>query len=335
MIPIKYGFDRIRINVFFDCGHLLSRPELREPNKRGVIDVFDAYPSAKRWGYNSRIEVTAPTNKVFDIIENAIRDCNMSVPKYKTAKNIHPRIAISKVEIARDFICDKEYDAILLADRFMSVTGKKYTAKFTIYDVENDPHRRKTDPRLKEKIFSTRTGYWGNPRSFECAVYARYSKMSELPCVHTEWRIIGFPDIRKKTRINSIADMKNFDFEKFFEENDKKFIVYEDINYTGIGRWLKRIDGRRTLTERQKRSVGVAGQMFCRISKLKVSCKECRKDDCQSLACEIRSAAGLKQFLKENDSKIRNRKGEKLGTEKSRFFSRTAITIDDLLKYNT
>lgn len=350
---ISYYFDRVRFNVYFDTYHLLSIPELRNLNRRKVINVLEAYPIAQR-RFHSRIEATAPTNATLDIIEKAIHDCYKSILKYGERNTIEHFFAISKVEIARDFIVDKESEANLLADRLMSMTGKKYTSSFKIYDAENDPrkHDKKADQRLKEEIFSTRIGYWGNQNRFEYVVYGRKSKINKLPSAHTEWRIIGANNIRKKTGIKSIRDMKDFDFKKFFEENDKKFMVYETIDHAAIGRWYKGIDGRRKLKGklkmREEISNAVTGQLFCSGQRIKVfykknskdkkpePCKKhCRKDDCQSLGCEIRSAAALKQYLNQNKGKIKNVNGKILGNDKHRFFIRTAITIADVLKLPT
>lgn len=319
----SYYFDRIRFNVFFNRNHLLSIPELRELNRKHLVDVFDAYKAAQKRGYNSRIEITAPTNATLDIIEKAIRDCYMSVPRFAGFKSINPFMIISKIEIVRDFIVDKESEANLLADRLMSMTGKKYTSSFKIYDAENDTRKndKKTNSRLKEKIFSTRTGYWGNQKRFEYVVYGRKSKINNLPSAHTEWRIIGVNNIWKKTGIKIITDMKKFDFKKFFEENDKKYLVYKTIDHAALGRWVKGVDGRRKSNKRAKYH-GIAGLHFCRHRKLKVPCKDlCVKDECQSLACEINSAAALKQYLKEKKGKIRNRKNKILGNDKHKFFS--------------
>jgi hypothetical protein len=355
---ILYFFDRVRFNVYFDRNHLLSVPELKDLNRRHVVDVFDAYEKAKKRGYNTRIEVTAPTNEVLDVIEKAISECRMSVNKFRSLEN-EKFYSISMIEPTRDFIKDTESKANLLADRLMSVSGKKYTAKFIIYDAENDPriNRKKNDPKLKEEIFSTRTGYWGNRNSFEYVVYGRRSKICKLPATHTELRILGSYNIKKRTGIKSISDMKNFDFQKFFEENDKKYLVYEAINYNAIGRWHLGIDGRRKLKGRVKKreaiSIGIAGVLFCNCNKLDLPCKQkcnknhceldddckpdspcrqkCQNNKCQSLACELRSAAALKHFLDVNKGKIKNVNGKVLGHEKSNFFTRESITIYSLL----
>ena len=130
--------------------------------------------------------------------------------------------------------------------------------------------------------------------------------------------------------------MKDFDFKKFFEANDEKYLVYKEINHEAIGRWIKGVDGRRKLTKRQEMSNGIVGQHFCSGRRLNVPCKEsCRKDACRSLACEINSAAALKQYLNENKGKIKNRKHKILGSEKYQFFIETAITINSLLKLST
>jgi hypothetical protein len=340
---VSYYFDRVRINVYFDRNRLLSVPELKELNSKHVINVLDAYKTAQ-CRYHSRIEVTAPTNDTLDTIEKAISDCYKSLQRCGERNRIERYFAISKVEIARDFIVDKESSANFLADELMSMTGKKYTSNFKIYDSENDPrrNRRKRDPRLKEQIFSKRTGYWGNKNKFEYAVYGRYSKINKLPAAHTEWRIMGFSNIRKKTGIRSISDMKSFDFKKFFEKNDQEFLVYQEINYEAIGRWIQGIDGRRTLTKLQKKSAFLHGLHFCSGQMLKVfykdndgdivSCNQNCRENCQSLGCEIRSAAALKQYLKQNKGKIRNRKKQILSGNTNKFFSRTPITISLLLK---
>ncbi|NLE25210.1 MAG: hypothetical protein GX625_07700 [Clostridiaceae bacterium] len=332
---ISYYFDRIRFNVYFDRNHLLSIPEMKDLNRRHVIAVFEAFEAAKKKGFNSRIEVTAPTNETLDIIEKAIRDCVQSVPKFADSKKINDFYAISKVEIARDFILESKYLATLLADRIMSMTGKKYTSRFTIYDKENDPRikERKEDPEFKKEIFSKRTGYWGNKKSFEFAVYGRYSKINKLPAAHTEWRIIGSANIQRRTGIKSIADMKEFDIEGFFEENDKKFLVYETIDYTALGRWLQGIDGRRNLTKRQEYSAQIWAKHFCSGQRINVPCKDnCRHDECWSEACYINSAAALKKYFEQEKGKIKNVNNKVLGNEKYRFFNQSAITISTLLK---
>jgi hypothetical protein len=109
-------------------------------------------------------------------------------------------------------------------------------------------------------------------------------------------------------------------------------LVYETIDHISIGRWINGVDGRRTLTPRQIISNGVSGQHFCNCRKLNVACLDsCRRDECQSLACEIRSAAALKQYLNQNKGKIKNKKNEILGIKQYKFFERKSVTISDLI----
>jgi len=306
---ISYYFDRIRINVYFDRSHLLSVPQLYELNRRHIVDVYDAFEKAKQGGYRSRIEVTVPTNETLNIIQWAIGECAQSVPKFSGSSDTNRFYAISKVEIARDFILDSESDAILLTNLIINMTGKKYTTSFSTFYSGNVPRNRgrQKNPELKKEIFSTRTGYWGNKNNFEFVVYGRYSKVTKLPAAHTEWRIIGASNIKKRTGIKSIDYMKEFDFKKFFEENDRKYLVYETIDHEAIGRWHKGIDGRRKLTKREKISAAITGQLFCSGQRINLPCRDkCIGYNCLSLACEITSAKALKQYLEQEN--IRNKK---------------------------
>lgn len=324
---IDFYFDRIRINVYFDCKHLLSVPKLNELFRQGKIEVHKAYPVALKGSYKSRIEVTAPTEEILVTIKEAIITCIRSIDKFQSYKPDNKFYAISKIELVRDFLVHSEKAALSLSDCLIGATVKKHTSRFVLYDADNHPKNksRRVKQQLLKKIFSTRTGYWGNKDRFEYVIYARYSKINGIPCAHTEFRIIGAHTIQMKTGIRSIDDLINYRIDKFFDKMDSDTLSYQEINRKAIGQWLLGLDGRRTSTRRQIMGIELTGMIFCNVARITTPCLKyyCRGDRCQSCSCEVNSAAKLKEYIrqeKENGRPIRNKGNKQLGIEKSKFF---------------
>ncbi|NLE24554.1 MAG: hypothetical protein GX625_04305 [Clostridiaceae bacterium] len=211
--------------------------------------------------YRSRIEIVAPTTAFLKIL-------------FKNESLIGSSYKISKIEIARDKIFRSANYAEREVETLFKTIRKRYSFGL-IY--EGKPVKTKKEC-VKDRIkglFARRTYYssWesedqGNRKGngkrgrFKNVIYARYSKINNAPCVHSEWRIVGASLIAKKTGIRGIGDLVNFDFHWFINEMNEKYVVHEKIDNWAVGRLIKGYDGRRKLSRRQKIGVGVAAQML-------------------------------------------------------------------------
>jgi len=256
---------------YFDRIYLLSRRSSREimidfpiNEYRQYCRSFEIVNTDKDRGFNrSRIMVVAPTS---DFLSMLLENEDLLGDGY----------LISYLEIAHDQFCDSRMDAELKARNLFKTLRKK----FSFGTVYKDRKEKTWKDRVKDKqrgLFTDRTFYscvlkQNNTKKvpFKHVVYARYSKINWMPCVHSEWRIAGAGLIARKTGIRNIRDLVDFDIMNFFAATDKKYVVREEIDHERLGRWLRGIDGRRKLkTIRERAKVSIPAMHFIYGNKIK------------------------------------------------------------------
>lgn len=216
-VPVYY-FDRIRINSKEDIN---SKNEklLSEILERGHYRYEKPYPLAKRFGYKSKLEIFAPTDK-----------CLKNLYEYE---HIFGDYRISYIEITKDTSCESEQDAKEMADDYWRIR-KKYSGGFVYNNNYTYPANRKKG----DGLYPLNTTFYYGSRDFKFVVYSRRSKLNGRPCIHEEWRIQGSTRIRQKTYIKSIADLIAFKLDVFLESQDKKYLVHEEVNNDKIALWI-------------------------------------------------------------------------------------------------
>jgi hypothetical protein len=223
----------------------MSLPIKKLSEESRSFNIREASENAQKAHILSTIEITAPSI-----------ECLKLLLKYFPKPYLYK---ISYLEIARDTFYQTKEEAISALSALLAISRKKYSSS-SIYDwyLMKPKKKRKVDP----DIFSDWTGYYGN-NNFKYVIYGRFSKIDRRPCVHDEWRIKRTSFVKRKTGISSIDDLLRFDFQAFFEKQDKQFIVYEEIDMNKLGRWLLGWQRRKNLSRRQEGSVDIAAQTFC------------------------------------------------------------------------
>jgi hypothetical protein len=288
-----YHFDLIRINTKIEI--LEWKVSLYWLERRcSAIYVKPATPKARKIGYKTRIEFVAPTQRFFEILQNY----EQFFWSYK----------ISRVELARDKFGKGTNENNEKVHDQLKYKNKKYTTDHhvkiqTVEEaIENDD----------ESLTGNKTGYFGS-KHFKNVIYPRKSKINNEPCVHEEWRITSATVIKRKTGIETIDDLMNFDIQEFLETQDERQINYGTINTMALGKWLFDTK-KRKFTYREKLKVELRAHGFLKKHKL-------------------RTFADLRHFLKEEKKKAKSKIGRKNSWERmvlslrsyNRFFSKAEI----------
>ena len=201
-------------------------------------------------GYESTLCITAPTKRLFELLSF------YDLGNYK----------ISYIEVAKDTLRLSMDEARFESYRLKKSMLKKYTLTPFTFDARDRLHTIRL--KLETGMFSDMTNYLGG-KFMKYVVYARISKITSEPCIHSEWRIRGAYNIKKITGISKIEDFINFDLKKFYEEITSKYIYHAEINHGRLGKFLKGYDGRRKdYTKRQLIGIGVAAATFIAANKI-------------------------------------------------------------------
>jgi len=247
-----YHFDRIRINTkaYLKTLHK-NLPVKKLRNECVSIKLLAPFQKAFEYGYKSRLEIVAPSKRFFEIL----MDHESCLKPYR----------ITRLEIAKDIICESIDEAERLNRMWAKDSRKKYSGNFNYDDIYCD-----TKPDLKKGLIGTFTAYFGNEKAkFKLCSYVRYSKINGKICIHPEWRILGSHTIKNKTGIEEIGDLIAFKIEKFFENQEEKYIVHaEDINTEKLGNWLLGWNRKRSFTLREKRRKGLTTRIFLNSNKI-------------------------------------------------------------------
>lgn len=249
---IFYFYDKIEILTKIPLkllAILLDVEHLKEECRSFVI--VRPSKAAIKFGYQSRIAMTVPSTRFFELLlEYDLGD-----------------YSITYIEIAKDEIRPNLNKAMFESYRLLKHMVKKYTSEVLIYDARDSWNP--TMEAWKKGLFSEVSGTMGT-YLFRFALYARISKISEDPCLHSEFRLRG-NQIRKKTEIKTIEDCVNFDLGRFYEENFLKYISYQTIDVAALGRWILGWSRKRNFTRRQICRIHINGQQFLDIHNISTS----------------------------------------------------------------
>lgn len=94
-------------------------------------------------------------------------------------------------------------------------------------------------------------------------MYARISKLVDVPCLHSEWRISGAGNIKRLTGISTIEDCIDFDKKQFYERITSRYIFHAEINQDRLGKFLNGDDGRKkNLCDERLLAIRVSASIF-------------------------------------------------------------------------
>lgn len=247
-----YYYDRIRVNTALPVVELkaILKDELSKNGQHLIVGT--PYKRARDIGFNSRVELFSPSTLLIQNVAKKLDALEYSTPY---------------IEIARDTFCDSEHDAYFKTHNLFQTLRKKFSARFILYEPSKKKKKKKRI-RPGKGLFSIETGYYGS-LNFEYVAYARRSKLNGVPCVHEEWRMRGANHIKQKMRIKSLSDIAALDVKAFFETTSRRHLVNEEIDLIKLGRWVIGWNGKRkTFTQRDLFSIGVAAITFLRAGKL-------------------------------------------------------------------
>lgn len=250
-------FDRVKI--------ISARPleEWRDilPMKqlKGLSEDFKlvrASKIAREFDYKTQIDITVPQKKCLEILSSYIDD------DYK----------ISHLEITKDIPCDSKYESIKRVEHLLVHLKKKYTHELFIYDHSLAVKKRRKIIKSNKNLYADRTGYFGS-KLFKFVIYPRISKVFKKPCVHMEWKIIRAGNIFRKTGIRTVNDMIDFNKQEWFNEQLKKYILFQKIDHENHGRFIQGMQrGRKsagyTWNGKKKANPTLASRIMCRIEKI-------------------------------------------------------------------
>jgi hypothetical protein len=269
MIRAGYYIDRVRINSKREFKKLKQVFNLQR------LTVKIAYETAMKFGFRSRLDLVAPTEKDLAVI-------------LKNESRIHP-YKIAYLEVAKDSFQKNLHDAEMVIFHNLKTLDRRWSTEgFDYFQTdENYEHYKKRKTGL-----GTLTRYLG-PKNFRYVQYARLSKINRKPCFHEEFRISGAKKIRQKTGISTIADLIIFDPQEFLDRELEKMLTKKTIDMQKLGRWLAGIDGRRKkLTRQEKIKCQIHVRHFC--STYEIETFNDLKKTLSGLNKEIRKHPGAK-----------------------------------------
>ena len=280
-----YYYDFIRINSPQYTGFLFNKlPRDLLERESGSFRIFRAYPAARSHGFQTRIEIVAPTVKCLEILLENESLLNLQFPPRRHFYKI------SYLEIARDQFYGSPLEAESAAQLLTKTFRKKWssdTSRFDFLELDTSNQKQRKGPGA----FGQYTWYYGGKNN-RYVIYTRFSKINYECSLHEEWRIVGATLIREKTWISSIFDLIDFDLEDFFTTNRKKYISHDKIDKFKLGKWILGWTRKRKFTNEQIRKIYFQGNMLCRDKKL-------------------RCFADLVTYFRKRKSKIKSKKGRK------------------------
>lgn len=235
-----YSIDKIDISTSIDH-HSIDNylPMAQLKNECRELIVIGIERDSEHQRYYSKLIATAPTKRFFQMLNN----------------NYLCGYAISYIEIAKDIPRESESEAMIDSYKSLNFIMKKSTLKCSIRDYRDSCESTKS---ANEKgMFSQQTGYWGKD-NFQFVLYARYSKITGEPCIHSEWSIRGSGNIKKKAGIRSVKDLCELDLEQRYEQITAEYITTEAINRDKLGKWMNGWSRKKILSRLDQMKVDLA-----------------------------------------------------------------------------
>jgi len=250
-----YYFHKISISCYQDITTLRKIIQHEEIKIRPIF-LKDRKPIP----YQASIEIVAPTEMCLHYlaeIENDLRQCK-----------------ISYIELARDTFFPSFPTADLVVRNIAKTLRKKYSGgnKYDGSKKEKQPGKGlfgdytyyfgTVTPKEEEKINDNEKIDFDITGAFKFAMYPKDSPINELPCAHSEWRIVHAHNIRKKTGIGTIKDLLTVNKAEAFENLADKYLTHSDINLYKLGMWILNKNRCKKPSKTIQRLAGMQGRYF-------------------------------------------------------------------------
>ena len=278
-----FSIDRVRVNMYKPkekLKHILPLRKLNKLSKKCHLKYSSK--KARISGFASCIEIINPK-----------REALILLAKYESKMG---KYKISYIEITRDFLCKNKEEVIDLFNIFFLFCKKSYTHRVFVYDALK--HDR-SDNRAKDpNKFHDKTIYLGSKYYFELVIYPRINDEIDIPGLRTEWKIHRASNIKRKTGIESISDLIDFDFDMFFLKQDNGLKLLE-INDGKFGRWLNKIPSKPNTAIYKAQAIGLI------------------TDSATNAGSSLRQSHGIKttakliDFLKKERKRINKKRGKR------------------------
>lgn len=290
-----YGFDKVEIDTKLPVNDLrkLINKIRPIPKEQGEVYPEKYSREVKLKGYCSTMRLIAPTKEL--------------LLKIKNLESLLGRYCISLAELCEDRISNSVQEAIELTDRMIAMAvkmnGKDASDHFRYdrYITEQQVKETFKEYALRKKIHNpTEADYiawenriWNNQKpkhmqhaqgkyfnrytlylgedSFQFVIYARHSKFTEKPCVHSEWRIAGRylkkeiqrDGVKEKVlSISTISDLQTLNIAHAHQTLTKKFIKFCEIDKLKVGKWVDGCEKKQIWTPYDAEMVQLAYQQL-------------------------------------------------------------------------
>jgi hypothetical protein len=271
-----HHIDFMRINTrecFQKLEKIIPLQKLKEQCRRCYLRNTPF--AARAGGFSSSINVILPDKEFFRILE----DYEYELFGHK----------ISKIEIAEDTFYNTKIEAEKAFRDYYKTLDKKWSSKKFLYTGELYQIE-------KDGKWYHQTAYFGE-KHFQFVMYPRLSKITNQPCLHKEFSLLGASNIKGKTGIGTIEDLIAFNAKETFNRLDKKFIDHCEIDFLKFGKFLKGRTRKRKLSAKEQASLEFRGRFCCK-------------------ANNIKTYSDLKQLLSKQRKSIKAKRGRKSNFEK-------------------
>ncbi|ALC18059.1 hypothetical protein DSOUD_3339 [Desulfuromonas soudanensis] len=238
----KDTIDKIEFLTYLDFNVLKKLLPIEKMKTECIqILLLPAGGKARLWGYKSKIIITVPTKKCFELLTLS----GLEKEDY----------VISYIEAAMDVYKESKHEAMFESYKLQNLIRKKYTPKNIILDYRGSDNSTKF--ATEHGKFSEQTGYYGS-NSLIFVVYARISKINAQPCIHSEFKIRGGKNIKKRLGIETFNDCYFLDIKQEYNNLMALYIVFEEIDTQKLGKWILGWGRKKNFTRRQNISIDIA-----------------------------------------------------------------------------
>lgn len=211
--------------------------------------------------YQSCIELVAPSEECLNYLasmENSIiKGCK-----------------VSRIELARDTLCDSWFKATSSLSMLARTLRKKYSGGFT-YDGSNK------EKNLGKGLVGDYTFYYGPVTGdkitvkitgkFKFVMYPKMSTVDRLSYAHQEWRISNAGNILNRTGIRTIKDLLTINKAVVFENLENKYLTHNTINRIKLGLFLEGLSGCKKLSKDMNMRSQLRASLFCSTHKIRTA----------------------------------------------------------------
>ncbi|RJP79945.1 MAG: hypothetical protein C4522_08695, partial [Desulfobacteraceae bacterium] len=254
-----FYWDKIRIN---SKSHFYLSESTQSELKNHCISfkLSEASQKAKlNGGFTYRLEICGADKKFFEALlryEGYLRPYFISY--VELAKEI-----FSPVKTGELYRACSSIESSIKKD--YALLNKKWSSGSKLYEVGQHTKAR----RIQDKTLIGGTTAYFYGKKFKHTRYARLSKINGQLCDHSEHRILGAGEIKKKLGLQSISDFIDYDLETAYESLYARYFEQVKIDDIKLGKWLDASSSWKINTDADLRRVKSKAAFFKRIERIR------------------------------------------------------------------